>query len=126
MRKALCCAALAAPVLFALPAASASAQERHSCGNYGYPEGHRGDEPVFTEEPLVGAGVEDIRTRVIGCRKARRMVRAFWNGRFNCGPKALRCTYYSFTCHNRRLGDEYWLMRCFASGDRMLKFRFGA
>ena len=71
MRKALFCAALAATALFALPAASASAQERHSCGNYGYPEGHRGDEPIFTDEPIVGAGVEDIRTRVIGCRSGR-------------------------------------------------------
>jgi hypothetical protein len=113
-----------AAVLLALPAAPASAQERHSCGNYGYIEG--GEGPVFTNEPIVGAGVEDIRTRVIGCRKSRRMVKAFWNGRFDCNRNGLRCTYGSFRCHNRRLGEEYWLMRCFASGERMLKFRFGS
>jgi hypothetical protein len=118
-------AALAAGLLLAIPA-SAYAQERHSCGNYGYPEGHGGDRPIFTDEPIIGAGVEDIRTRVIGCRKGRRMVKAFWNGHFDCGPNGVRCTYFSFRCRNRRLGDEYWLMRCFASGDRMLKFRFGA
>ena len=39
---------------------------------------------------------------------------------------AVRCTYGSFRCRNRRIGDELWLMRCFASSDRMLKFRFGA
>jgi len=39
----------------------------------------------------VGAGVEDIRTRVIGCRKERRMVKAFWNDRFVCNRT--RCTY---------------------------------
>ena len=116
----------AASLLFAVPATPASAQERHSCGNYGYPEGSGGDKPIFTDEPIVGAGVEDIRTRVIGCPKARRMVKAFWNGRFKCGPKGLRCTYYSFRCANRRLGEEYWLVRCFASRERMLKFRFGA
>ena len=119
--------ALAAGLLLAIPGA-ASAQERHQCGNYGYPEGHEGDRPIFTNEPIVGAGVEAIRTRVIRCRKARRMVRAFWNGRFDCSQNALRCTYFSYRCRNRRLGDEYWLVRCFASGDRdrMLKFRFGA
>jgi hypothetical protein len=109
-------------------AAPAAAQERHSCGNYGYPEGHEGDRPVFTDERILGAGVEDIRTREIGCRKGRRMVRAFWNGRFNCDANGNRCTYFSFRCRNRRLGEEYWLMRCFKTGDRdkMLKFRFGA
>jgi hypothetical protein len=63
---------------------------------------------------------------VIICRKGRRMVRAFWNNRFHCNANGLRCTHYSLRCRNRRLGEEYWLMRCFASGDRMLKFRFGA
>jgi hypothetical protein len=125
MRKVFLAIAIAG-LLIAVPAAPASAQVRHSCGNYGYPEGHEGDDPVFTREPIVGAGVEDIRTRVIGCRKGRRMVKAFWNGRFDCSANALRCTYGSFRCRNRRLGDEYWLMRCFASGERMLKFRFGA
>ena len=119
-------AVLATAILLLLPAGSAFAQKRYSCGNYGYPEGHQGDKPVFTDEPIVGAGVEDIRTRVIGCRKGRRMVKAFWNGRFDCNENGNRCTYGSFRCRNRRLGDEYWLMRCFASGDRMLKFRFGA
>ena len=120
------CVAVAAAALLSLVAAGpASAQVRHSCGNYGHTEGG-GDKPVFTREPIVGAGVEDIRTRVIGCPKARRMVKAFWNGRFDCNESGLRCSFGSFRCHNRRLGDELWLMRCFASGERMLKFRFGA
>jgi hypothetical protein len=50
-------------------AGPADALVRHSCGNYGDPEGYKGDDPVFTREPIVGAGVEEIRTRVIGCRK---------------------------------------------------------
>jgi hypothetical protein len=112
-------------VLFVLPAAPASAQVRHSCGNYCHTK-DSGDKPVFTDGPTVGASVEDIRTRVIGCRKGRRMVKAFWNGRFHCNDSGLRCTYFSFRCRNRRLGEELWLMRCFASGERMLKFRFGA
>ena len=124
MRKA-CVAVAAALVLSMLPAAPASAQVRHSCGNYGHTKDSR-ERPVFTNGPIVGAGVEDIRTRVIGCPKGRRMVKAFWNGRFNCNDSGLRCTYFSFRCRNRRLGEELWLMRCFASGERMLKFRFGA
>jgi hypothetical protein len=126
MTRLLVLTALGAVLLLVLPAA-ALAQERHSCGNYGYPEGYDGERPIFTDEPIVGAGVEGIRTRTIGCRKGRRMVKAFWNGRFDCNESGLRCTYYSFTCRNRRLGDEYWLMRCFGRDrDRMLKFRFGA
>jgi hypothetical protein len=53
----------------AVTAGPADALVRHSCGNYGDPEGYKGDDPVFTREPIVGAGVEEIRTRVIGCRK---------------------------------------------------------
>jgi hypothetical protein len=111
-----------------LSAGPAAAQARHSCGNFGTPAGHEDEPPVFTDEPVFGAAVENIRTREIGCRKARKMVRAFWNGRFNCSQDALRCRYFSYRCRNRRLGDELWLMRCFSSVDRdkMLKFRFGA
>ena len=123
--RSVCIAAAAAALLLLVPAAPASAQVRHSCGNYGHTE-NGGDKPVFTRGPIVGAGVEDIRTRVIGCPKARRMVKAFWNGRFDCNESGLRCTFGSYRCSNRRLGEELWLMRCFGSGQRMLKFRFGA
>jgi hypothetical protein len=109
----------------ALPAAPAEAK-RYTCGNYGYPEGHQGDRPVFTREPIVGAGVEGIRTRDLRCRKARPMVRAFWNGRFDCNENGTRCTYFTFRCRNRRLGDEYWAMRCSSPNGRLLAFRFGA
>ena len=121
-------AATVAALLTALTAGPASALVRHSCGNYGYPKGYKGEDPVFTTKPIVGAGVENIRTRVIGCRKGRRMVRAFWNDRFVCNGKGTRCTYGSYRCGNRRLGEELWLMRCFDSTnlDRMLKFRYGA
>jgi len=127
MRKAWLAIAVAA-VMCALTAGPASALERHSCGNYGYPDGYRGEDPVFTTKPIVGAGVENIRTRVIGCRKGRRMVKAFWNDGFVCNGKGTRCTYRTYRCGNRRLGEELWLMRCFDSRDRdrMLKFRFGA
>ena len=126
MRKARLAIALVL-LMLAAPAAPAEAQERRTCGNYGYPEGHAGDEPVFTREPIVGAGVDGIRTRDMRCRpKARRMVRAFWNGRFDCNENGTRCTYFTFTCRNRRLGDEYWAMRCGSPNGRLLAFRFGA
>jgi hypothetical protein len=99
-----------------------------SCGNYGYPEGYKGDHPIFTRKAIVGAGVENIRVREITCRRGRRMVKAFWNDQFVCNAKGTRCTYGKFRCGNRRLGDELWLMRCFHRDDRdrMLKFRYGA
>jgi len=124
--RAILLSVVAAAVLTSVLWAPAVAQVRHSCGNYGFPEGYRGDKPIFTNKPIVGAGVENIRTRVIGCRKGRRMVKAFWSDGFNCNPQGTRCTYGSFTCRNRRLGEELWLMRCFASRERMVKFRFGA
>ena len=67
--RSVCRVAVVAALLILLSAAPASAQVRHSCGNYGHTEGG-GDRPVFTKRPIVGAGVEDIRTRVIGCPKA--------------------------------------------------------
>ena len=113
-------------LLVAVPAAPAE-PKRYACGNYGHPEGHGGDEPIFTREPIVGAGVDGIRTRDIRCRpKARRMVRAFWNGRFDCNASGTRCTYFTFVCRNRRLGDEYWALRCSSPNGRLLAFRFGA
>ncbi len=45
---------------------------------------------------------------------------------YDCNRSGLRCSFGSFRCRNRKLGDELWLMRCFSSGQRMLKFRFGA
>ena len=118
-------AALSVLAAATTPTASAAPAVRH-CGNYGFPEGHDGDKPIFTARPIVGAGVEDIRVRVIGCRKGRRMVKAFWNDAFNCNADGTRRTFGSFRCRNRRLGEELWLMRCFASNERMLKFRFGS
>ena len=101
----------------------AAAQVR-ACGNYGYPEGHSGDRPVFTNEPIVGAGVYDIRTKVAPCATARRMVRTFWNGRWgDCRPA---CRRGSFRCRNRRIGDEVWIMRCTASRGRVVRFEYGA
>ena len=99
-----------------------------SCGNYGYPEGYSGDHPIFTRKAIVGAGVENIRTRVITCRKGRRMVKAFWNDQFVCNGEGTRCTYGNFLCRNRRLGEELWLMRCFGKDhhERMVRFRYGA
>src|SRR5215210_1589330 len=117
--------ALSVLVALTIPAASAAPVVR-DCGNYGFPKGHHGDKPIFTDKPIVGAGVEDIRVRVIGCRRGRHMVKAFWNDGFNCNADGTRCTFGSFRCRNRRLGEELWLMRCFASNDRMLKFRFGS
>jgi hypothetical protein len=94
------------------------------CGNYGFPRGHGGDKPIFTQREIVGAGVFDIRTQVARCRTARRMVRRFWAGRWgDCSPG---CRRGSFRCRDRRLGDEFFRMTCRASRDRLVRFEFGA
>jgi len=116
--------ALAAVCLASVAAAPASAAPVRECGNYGHPEGHSGDRPIFTSEDIVGAGVYDIRTKVARCRTARRMVRAFWNGRWGrCDPG---CRRGRFRCRNRQIGDEVAVMRCTASGSRVVRFEYGA
>jgi hypothetical protein len=121
--------ALAAAILVAVclgPPAAASAASIRSCGNYGYPEGHTGREPIFTHREIVGAGVYRIRTRVTPCRIARRMVRAFWNGRWDCDGDGQVCRRGSYRCRNRRLGEEHAVMRCTASRGRVVRFEYGA
>ena len=107
----------------AAPPAAAAAPVRE-CGNYGYPAGYDDERPIFTDEPIVGAGVYEIRTKVARCRTARRMVRRFWNGGWGeCSPG---CRRGSFACRNRRIGDEVWIMRCTASRGRVVRFEYGA
>jgi hypothetical protein len=102
-------------------AGSASAAQ---CGNYGFPEGHQGERPIFTDEEIVGAGVYDIETQVARCRTARRMVRRFWAGRWgDCTPG---CRRGSFRCRDRQIGDEVYRMRCTASRGRVVRFEYGA
>ena len=121
-RTALGLALAAAWLGSAVPAAAAA--PLRDCGNYGYPEGYGGDRPIFTQKEIVGAGVYDIQTRVARCRTARRMVRRFWAGRWgDCTPG---CTRGSFTCRDRRLGDEVFRMRCTASRGRVVRFEYGA
>jgi hypothetical protein len=50
-------AVAAAVLLTSVTAGPADALVRHSCGNYGYPEGYKGDDPVFTRELIVGAAL---------------------------------------------------------------------
>ena len=115
-------AAVAAAVLvFATPA---TAEPVRDCGNYGHPQGHTGDRPIFTSEDIVGAGVYDIRTKNARCRTGRRMVRRFWNGRWgDCDPG---CRSGRFRCRNRRIGDEVAVMRCTAPRRRVVRFEYGA
>jgi hypothetical protein len=119
----LCMGVLVASLWPAVPATVSAAPVRE-CGNYGYPAGHQGDRPIFTDDDIVGAGVNAIRTKAARCRTARRMVQRFWNGRWDqCSPG---CVRGSFRCRNRQVGDEVWIMRCTASRERVVRFEYGA
>jgi hypothetical protein len=121
--------ALAAVILAAvclIPTITASAAPIRNCGNYGYPKGYRGKEPIFTHKEIVGAGVYKIRTRVARCTTARRMVRAFWSGRWDCDGDGQVCRRGSYRCRNRQLGEEHAVMRCNASRGRVVRFEYGA
>ena len=113
---------IAALVLLAVSAAPAAAAD---CGNYGFPRGHQGDKPVFTQKEIFGAGVFDIRTQRTRCRPtARRMVRRFFAGEWGaCNPV---CRRGGYTCRVRQLGDEFSRMTCNASRNRRVRFEFGA
>jgi len=113
---------IAALVLLAVGAGPAAAAD---CGNYGFPRGHPGDEPIFTQKEIVGAGVFDIRTQRTRCRPtARRMVRRFWDGKWGrCNPV---CQRGGYRCRTRQLGDEFFRMTCNASRNRRIRFEFGA
>jgi hypothetical protein len=104
----------------------ASAAPIRKCGNYGYPDAYSGSKPIFTDKEIVGAGVHKIRTRVTPCRSARRMVRAFWDGRWDCDGDGQVCRRGSYRCRNRRLGEEHAAMRCTASRRRVVRFEYGA
>ena len=108
--------------ILALGAGPAAAAD---CGNYGFPRGHQGNKPVFTQKQIFGAGVFDIRTQRTRCRPtARRMVRRFWAGKWgNCNPV---CRRGGYRCRERQLGDEFFRMTCTASRDRRVRFEFGA
>ena len=111
-------------LVVALALAAAGPAAAADCGNYGFPRNHQGDKPIFTQKEVFGAGVFDIRTQRTRCRTARRMVRLFWVGRWGeCDPV---CRRGSYTCRDRRLGDEFFRMTCRASRDRLVRFEFGA
>jgi hypothetical protein len=113
--------AVAVIVLLLTAAGPAAAAD---CGNYGFPRGHQGDKPIFTQREIFGAGVFDITTQRTRCRTARRMVRRFWNGQWGqCSPT---CRRGGYTCRDRQLGDEFFRMRCTASRNRLVRFEFGA
>jgi hypothetical protein len=114
--------AISVLVLLAVSAAPAAAAD---CGNYGFPRGHQGDRPVFTQKEIFGAGVFDIRTQRTRCRPtARRMVRRFWAGEW--GRCNAVCRRGGYTCRTRQLGDEFFRMTCDASRNRRVRFEFGA
>lgn len=109
-------------IVLALSAGPAAAAD---CGNYGFPRGHQGNQPIFTQKQIFGAGVFDIRTQRTRCRPtARRMVRRFWNGDWGrCEPICIRGGY---RCRATQLGDEFFRMTCNASRNRRVRFEFGA
>ena len=65
-------------LVVALALAAAGPAAAADCGNYGFPRGHQGDNPIFTQKEVFGAGVFDIRT------ERTRVPRAGWSGFF--GP----------------------------------------
>ena len=69
-----------------------------------------------------GGGIYNLTTRVVSCRTAKRVSRRYLR---ECDVDR-DCRVSIDTCRTRRLGDEYWDVRCTASRGRVVRFQFGA
>ena len=104
--------------------ASAGPAVAADCGNYGFPRGHQGEDPIFTQREIFGAGVFDIRTqRTLRHGAAHGAPLLGWQvGRVQPGLAVARRLH----CRDRQLGDEFARMTCRASRNRVVRFEFGA
>jgi hypothetical protein len=122
VRTRLCIAVAAATLaVVAEPSATFAAPIR-DCGNYGFTFDGRG--PVWTFTPIDGAGTNNLTTRNVSCRGARRFYRR-WNRRRSAAP---RVTYLgAFRCVDLKYGAwEYADIRCMASRGRVVRWQAGA
>ena len=106
-----------------VPVQAAPIQE---CGDYGYTES--GSKPIFStvDGVVVGAGVYNITTRVVGCSTARRVVRRFWHQYDRYCDSNGRCRILGFSCRNRQIGEEFADVRCTKRGGAVVRFQHGA
>ena len=97
----------------ALAPATADAAVR-DCGNFNNGE--------WSDEPLVGAGIYNVKARNTSCATARRVtLRAF--STYSGGT---RWRYGKWTCKILRQAIEYTNARCSRSGDRVVRWESGA
>ena len=114
---------LFALLLLCSPAATASGASAaiRECGAF---DGVR----FVPDDEMEGAGVYNITTRVATCRRARKIVRRYWNDFSSwCDRSSSVCTVgWGFSCRRTRLGEEYSDARCTASRGRVVRFQYGA
>jgi hypothetical protein len=99
-------------------ASTAVAAPVNECGNF---DGSR-----FTFEDLQGAGVQNITTRVVGCRTAHRLVRRYYNHYEDYCGNSGRCSIRGWSCLRRSLGVEYADVRCARRSGQVVRFQYGA
>jgi hypothetical protein len=80
------------------------------------------------DDDMKGAGVYNITTRVATCRRARKIVRRYWNDYSSwCHRSSSVCEIgWGFTCRRTPLGEEYSDARCTGSRGRVVRFQYGA
>jgi hypothetical protein len=79
-----------------------------------------GDGPLWTYEPISGAGTFNVTSRAVGCATARRVVRRTKYVRSGPrGPAGWRCGYV-------REAYEFVDIRCTATGGRVVRWQSGA
>ena len=102
-------------------AASGTSAAIRECGAF---DGVR----FVSDDEMEGAGVYNITTRVATCRRARTIVRRYWNDYSSwCDRGSSVCKIgWGFTCRRTRLGEEYSDARCTATRGRVVRFQYGA
>jgi hypothetical protein len=70
-----------------------------------------------------GAGWYAVRANHVSCKDARAVARKYWN---NGGPEHVRVDGVNYHCRDKQIGDEVWRARCNASGERRVRFKYGA
>ena len=71
----------------------------------------------------LGAGWYNVRSHNVGCQKARRVARKWWN---NGGPRHVWVAGWRYRCRSKQTAYEGGRTRCTAHGWRVVKFQWGS
>lgn len=115
MRKAIIATFLVMGLAALAPSPAVAAEPVRKCGNY--------DLERWTYGQVYGAGIFNVKARVVRCRTARRVaIRSLHRARPDAGVWRWRV----WTCRLLAEGYEFYDVRCRARRGRMVRYQTGA